>query len=89
MNRTCLHCLNEFKANSHRQKYCSSTCVEEARAHPRFTKPIITKAYSKLSEGERLSVRQAADKMKIMPKMGDIMSLSIVAHLGAWLEENA
>ena len=47
---------------------------------------MITRAYNKLTEGERLAVRRATDHMKI-PHMGDVMALSVVAHLGAWLEE--
>ena len=88
MEHTCLHCGEKYETDNRHAKYCSRTCTADARVNQRFTKPMITRAYNRLPENERLAVRRAADKMKVMPKMGDIMALSIVAHLGAWLEEN-
>ena len=88
MNRTCLHCGNEYETDNRHAKYCSRTCTTDARVNQRFTKPMITRAYNSLPENERLAVRRAADKIQL-PHMGDTMAMSVVAHLGAWLEENA
>ena len=87
MKRTCLHCGKDYETDNRHAKYCSRTCTTDARVNQRFSKPVITKAFRNLSAGERLSVRRAADSMKI-PHMGDVMALSVMAHLGAWLEEN-
>ena len=87
MKRNCLHCGKDYETDNRHAKYCGRTCTTDARVHQRFTKPMITRAYNKLTEGERLTVRRATDHMKI-PHMGDVMALSVVAHLGAWLEEN-
>ena len=88
MNHTCLHCGEKYETDNRHAKFCSRTCTTDARVTQRFSKPVITKAFRNLSAGERLSVRRAADSMKI-PHMGDVMALSVVAHLGAWLEENS
>jgi len=57
---------------------------------PRFTKQMITKAKAELPEHDRERVLVAARSVKkISPHIGATMALSIVAHLGAWLEENA
>ena len=87
MEHTCLHCGEKYETDNRHAKYCSRTCTTDARVNQRFTKPMVTRAYNKLTEGERLAVRRATDGMKI-PHMGDVMALSVVAHLGAWLEEN-
>ena len=87
MKRTCLHCGEKYETDNRHAKYCSRTCTTDARVNQRFSKPVITKAFRNLSAGERLSVRRAADKVQL-PHIGDYVALSIVAHLGAWLEEN-
>ena len=86
MNRTCLHCGEKYETDNRHAKYCSRTCTTDARVTQRFSKPMITRAYNRLPENERLAVRRATDKIQLT-HMGDAMALSVVAHLGAWLEE--
>ena len=88
MKRNCLHCGKDYETDNRNAKYCSRDCTTDARVHQRFTKPMITRAYNKLSPGERFMVKNAADNVKV-GKMGDVMALNLVAHLGAWLEENS
>ena len=88
MKRNCLHCGKDYETDNRHAKYCGRTCTTDARVHQRFTKPMITRAYNRLSPGERSLVKNAADGVKV-GKMGDVMALNLVAHLGAWLEENS